>query len=228
MDCNDGNTSLPVALLHACGGFDPAFSGRRQDLEIGIRLFGAGARLDFLPGAIGHHHLDTTFATAARNASREGTDDVRLVRRHPDTLGALPIEAALAERGVRHARDRLLPPSRIDALARAADAAGRRSLAARLYAGCLWREYVLGVAAEVARGDLPASRPPLRVAVDVLAPAAVEMLPAVLPVVFDLQVGGSTVEVPARQPGDQWDTDALLARAVPAVAPLLAAAEGAT
>jgi glycosyltransferase involved in cell wall biosynthesis len=225
LDCNDGNTSLPVTLLRACGGFDAAFSGRRQDLEIGIRLFEAGARLDFVPGAVGHHHLDTTFATAARNASREGTDDVRLARRHPDALGALPIDAALSERAVRHARDRLAPPSTIDALARAADAAGRRSLAARLYAGCLWREYVRGVADEVARDGLPDLRPPLRVPVDVLAPAPVQPLPTVLPVVFELDVAGASVTVPARQPGDQWDTGGLLARAVPVVAPLLAAAE---
>ncbi len=56
-----GNAVVPRALFEAAGGFDPRFR-RAEDVELGIRIEGAGATFRFTPEAKGWHYSYRTLA----------------------------------------------------------------------------------------------------------------------------------------------------------------------
>ena len=71
--CYTGNLSLPRSLFDAVGGFDPHFTGwGLEDLDLGVRLHGAGARWVFSRFALGYHVVDPDEA-APRNPFRRPT-----------------------------------------------------------------------------------------------------------------------------------------------------------
>ena len=97
IDFSDGNSSLPRALLFDSGGYDEDFRGRRQDWELGIRMLRRGVEFAYYPDAKGLHHLDTSYATALRNARQEARDDVLLGSKHPHVRGQLPLGGEVSE-----------------------------------------------------------------------------------------------------------------------------------
>jgi glycosyltransferase involved in cell wall biosynthesis len=52
-----GNSSLPAGLLKQAGPFNESYRNwGGEDIEMGCRLAGAGAKFVFLPAAVSHHH----------------------------------------------------------------------------------------------------------------------------------------------------------------------------
>lgn len=71
--CYTGNLSLPRALFDRIGGFDGSFSGwGLEDLDLGVRLHGAGARWVFSRFALGYHLVDPS-EPSARNPFRRAS-----------------------------------------------------------------------------------------------------------------------------------------------------------
>jgi glycosyltransferase involved in cell wall biosynthesis len=109
MDLSEGNSSIHRDVLLDAGGFDEDFTGgRRQDWELGARLLERGVRFAHYPRARGSHFLDTSFATALRNAREEGRWDVVLASKHPGLKHRLHFsQFARAEGGTMSRRGRL-------------------------------------------------------------------------------------------------------------------------
>ena len=155
VDFVDGNMSIRRSRLLELGCYDERFrGGRRQDWDLGLRLLGAGVRLEYLPRAVGIHRFDATIDKALANARDEGRWDVLLAQKHPQTKGHLPL-ARLAhafERRPRrssfiyHPRTRSLPTQSLGLPAlRALEATGRRARWWRLSDELLNRSYAAGV-----------------------------------------------------------------------------------
>ena len=83
-DFFSGNVSMASALFHQVGGFDTSFTGRLEDYELGMRLLKTGARLCFVPQAIGHHHESTDLGLWLRRVRQDGAADVRIGQRYPE------------------------------------------------------------------------------------------------------------------------------------------------
>lgn len=106
------NVSLPLSTIRAIGGFDESFSEYGwEDIDVGLRLRGAGVRAIFWPKALVYHvkpRLQTAsvekMVTQARAQARTA---VRLVRRHPNWRAYLATGINPAQRSV-HAMLRAL------------------------------------------------------------------------------------------------------------------------
>jgi hypothetical protein len=147
--------SIRRSTLLDAGCYDERFrGGRRQDWDLGLRLLGAGVRLEYLPRAIGMHRFDATIDKALANARDEGRWDVLLAQKHPQTKGHLPLARlahAFEHRPRRssfiyHPRTRGLPTPSVGLPAlRALEATGRRARWWRLSDELLNRSYAAGV-----------------------------------------------------------------------------------
>ena len=84
-DCVFSNASLPRALLEESGGFDESFR-KREDLELGIRLFHAGVQPLYIGNAIAYQYFEKSSADLIRDAEAFATADVRLARKHPGVV----------------------------------------------------------------------------------------------------------------------------------------------
>jgi GT2 family glycosyltransferase len=80
-DCLSGNLSLDRALLARSGGFDGRLL-RHEDVELGFRLCGLGARFVYRPGALAHHCFSRSLDGGLRDAFEEGVSAARLAGRH--------------------------------------------------------------------------------------------------------------------------------------------------
>jgi peptidoglycan/xylan/chitin deacetylase (PgdA/CDA1 family)/GT2 family glycosyltransferase len=98
-NCYSGNLSVPTALLHEVGGFDPSFV-RSEDVELGARLVERGARLVFVPGANEHRERKSGRDILA-GARANGEQAARLVAAHPPLLGEIEL-GTFAAWGQRH------------------------------------------------------------------------------------------------------------------------------
>lgn len=99
-DLVSGNVSLPAALFHRVGGFDPAFTCH-EDYELGVRLMRHGARFAYADAALGRHHEETDLRRALRRKFDEGRADVSLGRKHPEMIAELPLRRLLRARSRR-------------------------------------------------------------------------------------------------------------------------------
>ena len=88
-----GNISLPRELFEAVGGFDPGFSFYGgEDLDLGIRLYKAGANFVFLPGAISYHHLEDDLKGAIDKKYVFGNRALPLlIEKHREMVRELPV-----------------------------------------------------------------------------------------------------------------------------------------
>jgi glycosyltransferase involved in cell wall biosynthesis len=231
VDMAEGNFSTRRELLLETGGWDEEFTGgRRQDWELGARLLKRGAQLSHNAEARGSHLLDTSFATAVRNARQEGRWDVVLARKHPELKLCLPFsQFARAEGGEMSRRGRFAYAHR-----EAASRVNRTLIGqvARLEALGLhrqWRalswmvlanEYVQGVASElpsldmlrsfVADADAGVSTVPLVLGRDVATQAS-----AVGPTDVEARCGDATIaRTRAPLPAEQWDWESVIDRLV--------------
>jgi hypothetical protein len=227
---SDGNASAERTLLLDAGGWDESFTGRRQDWEFGARLLKRGVRLRHSAGARGSHRLDTSFATAFRNASQEGRWDVALARKHPEIR--LPFaEFARVQGGEMSRRGRFA--YRLPLLARGFAHAALPVLGTLEWLNLQrqWRElswlvlaqqYVQGVATELpSLSDLRAfvantadEAAVASTSLDVGGPPPAAASP-VAPVDVEGRCGEFRVgRVRSPEPGAQWDWDAVVARLV--------------
>lgn len=87
-DFFSGNVSLPGELFRSLGGFDTELE-RLEDYELGLRLLKAGARLVFAREATGKHYDRTDLRQWLSRIRLEGTADVRIAERHPETRPGL-------------------------------------------------------------------------------------------------------------------------------------------
>jgi hypothetical protein len=151
-DVTLGNASLPRRLIDGAGGFDETFRGRREDWELGIRLFQRGCEFGYEPAAHGLHHVDASFVTALRRRRQEGASDVQLAMKHPAVTGhlALVLLAGLVGRGslrrvlpLLSATGRTIQDSAVGLLSRAERLQPARGLAARRLLH--WHAYAEGV-----------------------------------------------------------------------------------
>ncbi|MDQ7857678.1 MAG: glycosyltransferase [Armatimonadota bacterium] len=89
-DLLSGNVSLPAALFHRAGGFDPTFTCH-EDYELGVRLMRLGARFTFAEAAVARHHEATDLRGALQRKFEEGRADVALGHKHPEIIPELPL-----------------------------------------------------------------------------------------------------------------------------------------
>jgi peptidoglycan/xylan/chitin deacetylase (PgdA/CDA1 family) len=87
-DGYSGNLSVARALFLEVGGFATDLDGV-FDVELVYRLAQAGARLAYLPDALGDHDDYKDFRALAREAERQGRATVAVWQRHPATLSVL-------------------------------------------------------------------------------------------------------------------------------------------
>jgi glycosyltransferase involved in cell wall biosynthesis len=83
IECVFSNTSLSRALLVETGGFDETFR-MREDLELGVRLFGAGLHAGYIDGAVAYQYYEKTAADLIRDAEAFAVGDVMLAHKHPE------------------------------------------------------------------------------------------------------------------------------------------------
>lgn len=79
------NDSAPREILLRAGGYDEAFVNMREEVELGIRLWKAGIRNRYHPGAVVHHSFHKTTEDLVRSDSiRFGRYELLLCRRYPE------------------------------------------------------------------------------------------------------------------------------------------------
>ncbi|HLY41908.1 MAG TPA: glycosyltransferase family A protein [Terracidiphilus sp.] len=84
-ECIFGNTSIPRQILERLGGFDEAFR-MREDLELGIRLFDAGAQAHYAGTAIARQYYGKTASDLVKDAEAFAISDAMLADKHPDVI----------------------------------------------------------------------------------------------------------------------------------------------
>ncbi len=86
-----GNSSVPLSILHALGGFDEGLSAYGgEDLELGYRLHLHGVPVYSLPGARTLHHSWRPLAATCRAMETYGRQSLpRMVDTHPDLASIL-------------------------------------------------------------------------------------------------------------------------------------------
>jgi GT2 family glycosyltransferase len=201
-----GNASLPKSLLLDAGGFDPVFTSRHEDWELGVRLLERGVAMEFRPDAVAPHHLDASIEKAVLDQRREGAGDVLLARRHPVVTRQLPFAGYL--RGLPRADERTLARR----IRRTKQHESLRLLRRwrRSAIGAMRDGYVLGVLSEAGTAAdlaalLAAAPPPVTVQVDLDADGPVA-LPPLGQVELELRDRGRTIATVAPMPpGRQWD-----------------------
>jgi len=93
-DFYSGNLSIRRDVLNEVGGFDEAFTVYgNEDLELSIRLRGAGVRIVYSPDAVAFQSYDKNFAGLAGDNVAKGRTAVLLSRKHPSALPELKIGA---------------------------------------------------------------------------------------------------------------------------------------
>ena len=91
-DFYSGNFSALRETLARVGGFDESFTAYgNEDLDLSVRLRGAGVRLVFSPEAIAHQHYEKDFPALARDEMEKGRTAVQLATKHPAWRGELKL-----------------------------------------------------------------------------------------------------------------------------------------
>ena len=78
------NTSIPLALLRESGGFDPAFAFQREDVELGVRLWKAGAEFQLVDAVAFQVYTKPPEELVRANGEVRGRFEVRLCVKHED------------------------------------------------------------------------------------------------------------------------------------------------
>lgn len=79
------NWASPRRVLEQVGGFDEDFL-RCQDVDLSFRIVQAGYRLAFVPGAVVHHHNESTLGGLFREGFTHGFHGVKARKRHAGFL----------------------------------------------------------------------------------------------------------------------------------------------
>ena len=233
LDACAGNSALSRTLLFDAGGFDPAFR-RHEDYELAIRLLARGVPWRYVPTARGVHHIDLDLAKQIANAAAEARGEVVIARKHPSVWPRLRMSslAGIGETSPTLQRAFAEPADVDRALARGiANARRLERLRLRerwlgLVTSLLSLAFAQGVtqcvgtpaelrelssAGEAAAGDVPGRL--------VLGHGGgLDPLPSVGTSSLVVWRDGQPVTtVRAVDPGEQWDTDVVVARVAAAV-----------
>ncbi|HEU5253642.1 MAG TPA: glycosyltransferase [Solirubrobacterales bacterium] len=85
-----GNASLRTEVLREVGGFDDSFGiYGNEDVELALRLRGAGVELGYDPEALAYQTYDKDLGGLQRDTLAKGRTTVQLARRHPEVFGDL-------------------------------------------------------------------------------------------------------------------------------------------
>jgi GT2 family glycosyltransferase len=85
-----GNFSIRRAVLAEVGGFDETFREYgNEDVELAVRLLGAGVALVYNKQAAAIQHYEKDFACLARDHLAKGRTAVLCASKHPDTVARL-------------------------------------------------------------------------------------------------------------------------------------------
>jgi len=101
-----GNTSGPVDVFRAIGGFDEGFTGWGcEDIEFGYRLLNTGIEIRFDPDAAAEHRQELTVTQLCANSVSNGRNIVRALRLHPELVDELvpQVPTVPSRRGVKRA-----------------------------------------------------------------------------------------------------------------------------
>jgi GT2 family glycosyltransferase len=91
-DFYSGNFSIRRQVFLDIGGFDDSFKiYGNEDLELSVRLAGAGVQLVYNAEALAHQHFTKAFAALARDHIAKGRTAVLLARKHPETFPDLKL-----------------------------------------------------------------------------------------------------------------------------------------
>lgn len=89
-DFYSGNFSVEREMMGRIGGFDESFTEYgNEDIDLSLRLRGAGVTLVFRPDAIAHQHYEKDFAALARDNEDKGRTAVQLATKHPEVVNDL-------------------------------------------------------------------------------------------------------------------------------------------
>ena len=105
-----GNASLRADVMREVGGFDESFTAYgNEDVDLALRLRGAGVELRYDPDAVAHQEYDKPLRGLCADTVAKGRTSVVLARAHPEVFGALRLaEPADASRPWLAARSLLL------------------------------------------------------------------------------------------------------------------------
>lgn len=85
-----GNASLRAEAMTAAGGFDESFGiYGNEDVELALRLRGAGVELAYDPLALAHQEYGKGLTGLQRDTLAKGRTTVLLARAHPEVFGDL-------------------------------------------------------------------------------------------------------------------------------------------
>jgi glycosyltransferase involved in cell wall biosynthesis len=82
LDYSAGNSSISRELFDACGGFDEQFRRRNEEHDLGYRLLVSGVRFRYARDAMARHLIDGRFVTSLRAQTLQGFYDMVLVAKH--------------------------------------------------------------------------------------------------------------------------------------------------
>jgi len=87
-DLYSANASVRRDVLLGVGGFDEAYrTYGGEDVDLALRLEGAGVVFGFCPDAVANEAYEKTFRELAADMVQEGRNAVRLAVRHPQAAG---------------------------------------------------------------------------------------------------------------------------------------------
>ncbi len=85
-----GNASLRTEVMREVGGFDDSFGiYGNEDVELALRLRGAGVELGYDPAALAYQSYDKDLTGLQADTLAKGRTTVQLARRHPEVFGDL-------------------------------------------------------------------------------------------------------------------------------------------
>jgi GT2 family glycosyltransferase len=85
-----GNASLRAEVLRGVGGFDESFGVYgNEDVELALRLRGAGVALNFDPEALARQEYGKDLLGLQRDTLEKGRTTVMVARSHPEVFGDL-------------------------------------------------------------------------------------------------------------------------------------------
>jgi len=91
-DFYSGNFSVAREALERIGGFDESFVVYgNEDLDLSLRLRGAGVRLVFSSAAVAHQHYEKDFPALSRDNFEKGRTAAQLVHKHPASFTDLKL-----------------------------------------------------------------------------------------------------------------------------------------